>query len=260
MHYTTPSGSTALLLESDLLSLLTEGESRYGLLVEYDAGMVALSLNPAIGNRLPEILREGKTGRETLFTADGRLLVHCILQKADTLNANGRIYPMFVLKREDQAYQEIIAQVMASGECNHPDEITLDLHNLSHLVTRTWWEGTALMGELEILVSPQYIENRNIQLAGDKIAYYLEKNMKLGISSRGLGSVKKSNGALVVQNDFGLIAFDLVQRPSTPGSYLVPGAQGAANTGALYESHRPGPVVPRQGFLDRMAQFATQRH
>ncbi len=218
-----------------LLEAFTEG---YGLLVEHD-GFAALSLNPAIGHNLPSILREG---REQLFT-DDRLLVHCILQKADTLNRNGRVYPLNVLQRENGTYQQAIAERAAVGECNHPDEITMDLHNLSHLVTKTWWEGAALMGELEILVSPQYIQRREISpLPGDKIAYYLEKGIKLGISSRGLGSVKKLNGKLVVQNDFGLICFDLVQSPSTPGSFLHAGP-GASKQQALRESAQTVPLV-----------------
>lgn len=258
MRHLTSSGSPIILLESQHTHLLTEGETRHGLLVEHDAGLVSFSLNPTIGPRLTEILAEGKAGRASLFTSDGRLLVHCILQKADTLNANDRIYPMAVLRREDQAYQQIIAEVMASGECNHPDEITLDLHNLSHLVTRTWWEGNSLMGELEILVSPQYVENRSIQLAGDKIAYYLEKNMKLGISSRGLGSVKKVNGSLLVQSDFGLIAYDLVQRPSTPGSYLYPGPAAGEET-ILREGRAPRLATAPGGLAQRLARFGSGR-
>jgi hypothetical protein len=258
VRYYSPSGSAIVLLESEHTRLLTEGESRHGLLVEYDAGLVGLSLNPAIGPNLAGILAEGKTGRASLFTSDGRLLVHCILQKADTLNANGRNYPMAVLQREDQLYQQRIAEVMASGECNHPDEIHLDLHNLSHLVTRTWWDGKALMGELEILVSPQYVEKRSIQLAGDKIAYYLEKNMKLGISSRGLGSVKKVGNVLMVQNDFGLIAYDLVQRPSTPGSYLYPGPADE-NSAVLREGIGRPSAAPNSSLVDRLNRFGSRR-
>lgn len=239
-----------------LLEAFQEG---YGLLVEQD-GYAALALNPQIGTNLPAILREG---REQLFT-DDRLLVHCILQKADTLNRNGRVYPLNVLQRENRTYQQAIADRAAVGECNHPDEITMDLHNLSHLVTKTWWDGAALMGELEILVSPQYIQRREISpLPGDKIAYYLEKGIKLGISSRGLGSVKKMNGKLVVQQDFGLICFDLVQSPSTPGSFLHLGP-GNGGPQALRESLAPQPLVlapatALSGIDERLRRF-SQRH
>jgi hypothetical protein len=253
----TASGSSLLLLEGDLRHLLREGETRTGILIERDAGYT-LPLQP-VGARGGRVLSEQTQfshmppERAALFTPDGRLLVTCILQKSDTLNRNGRVYPHYVLERENRAYQLAVQERMASGECNHPDEITLDLHNLSHLVVRTWWEGKALMGELEILVSPQYVENGSIQLAGDKIAYYLEKKMKLGISSRGLGSVKKVNGQLLVQSDFSLIGFDLVQSPSTPGSYLYVGGAGAQSLHEQYQA--PALVAPVNRLSERLNRF-----
>lgn len=245
-----PSGTPQLLLESNLQYLLQEGESRYGLLIEHDAGITM-----GLVNRDGELLRENYSlsQRPSLFTPDGLLLVHCILQKADTLNRNGRVYPEAILVRENRSYQTAVVERMASGEVNHPDTITLDLHNLGHLVTRTWWEGKALMGELEVLVSPRYIADGSIQLPGDKIAYYLEKRMKLGISSRGLGSVKKINNQLIVQQDFGLIGFDFVQSPSTTGSYILTGAAGSQT---LRES-APGPANRIPTKVDR---FGAGRH
>lgn len=246
---TTPSGSSVLLLESDLQHLLREGESRYGLLVEHDAGH---TLAPVVNGR---VLREGLDPgqpRSTLFSPEGLLLVHCILQKADTLNRNGRVYPRAILEREDRNYQTLINERMSSGEVNHPETITLDLHNLGHLITKTWWDGVALMGQLEILVSDPYVRDGSIHMPGDKIAFYLERRMKLGISSRGLGSVRKVGGQLIVQPDFSMVAYDLVQSPSTPGSYLVP-ADG--RSGTLRESYQP--LVSAQA--QRVSHFGAKR-
>jgi hypothetical protein len=245
-----PTATRQLLLESNLVHLLQEGETRHGLLIEHDAGSTL-----GLVNRDGQLLTENYSlsQRPSLFTADGLLLVHCILQKADTLNRNGRVYPQLILERENRNYQTAVSERMASGEVNHPDTITLDLHNLGMLVTRTWWEGKALMGELEVLVSPRYIADGSIQLPGDKIAYYLEKRMKLGISSRGLGSVKKINGQLIVQNDFGLIGFDFVQSPSTTGSYIIPGGTGA-------QPLRESLGAPGGGFHARVERFGSKRH
>lgn len=209
MNY--PYNATSLLLEGkerQQLILLEAHKTGFGILIEQD-GYVDLSLNPGI-------IKEGFDVSST-----GTITVNCILQKANTLNRNGRVYPRNVLQREDERYQQLMRDQSAVGECNHPSEISVDLGNIAHRVVKTWWEGDTLYGKLEIIVSPQFASRGEVScMVGDKIAHYLRLGIKLGISSRGLGSVKPFQGKNVVQDDFELVCYDLVSSPSTPNAYL----------------------------------------
>lgn len=98
----------------------------------------------------------------------------------------------------------------AMGELDHPDSAVISLNNVSHLITKMWWEQSTLWGEIEIAETP----------SGDIVKGLLRSGIKLGISSRGVGSVKTVKGEDVVQEDFELIGFDIVSSPSTPGAYL----------------------------------------
>lgn len=133
-----------------------------------------------------------------------------ILQKANTQNRNGRVYPFEILKREADKYMEAVKERRASGELDHPESAVVSLANVSHIVTEMWWEGETLMGKVEVLDTP----------AGNILKGLLRSGVMLGISSRGIGSVKRENEKDVVQDDFELIAFDFVSSPSTPGAYL----------------------------------------
>lgn len=133
-----------------------------------------------------------------------------ILQKANTENRNGRVYPLDILKREADKYMEAVNEKRATGELDHPDSAVVSLMNVSHMVTEMWWEGDTLMGRVQILETP----------SGNILKGLLKSGVMLGISSRGVGSVKSKNGLDVVQEDFELIAFDFVSSPSTPGAYL----------------------------------------
>lgn len=133
-----------------------------------------------------------------------------ILQKANTENRNGRVYPLDILKREAKNYEEAVKENRATGELDHPDSAVVSLSNVSHMVTEMWWEGETLMGKVKLLDTP----------SGNILKGLLKSGVMLGISSRGVGSVKNKNGLDVVQEDFELIAFDFVSSPSTPGAYL----------------------------------------
>lgn len=198
--------------------LLEKGNYSYGLLTEQDAGVITAEMNPRFmkeGHSLASLSDNG------MFTVE----VNCILQKADTENRNGRVYPIDILRREAQKYQELINVGSALGECNHPNEITVNLDNISHRVTKMWWEGNTLYGKLELIVTEQYaIRGEYGGMVGDKLAIYLNKyKIKLGISSRGVGSVRSVRGLDLVQDDFELVCFDIVSSPSTPGAYLFKG-------------------------------------
>jgi hypothetical protein len=151
--------------------------------------------------------------RKLLKEAEERnepIILKGILQKANTENRNGRVYPLEILKREANKYEEAVNERRATGELDHPDSAVVSLSNVSHMVTKMWWEGDTLMGEVQLLETP----------SGNILKGLLKSGVMLGISSRGVGSVKNIKGLDVVQEDFELIAFDFVSSPSTPGAYL----------------------------------------
>ncbi len=138
------------------------------------------------------------------------IILKGILQKANTENRNGRVYPLDILKREAKKYEEAVNEKRATGELDHPDSAVVSLSNVSHIVTEMWWDGDTLMGKVKLLETP----------SGNILKGLLKSGVMLGISSRGVGSVKNKSGLDVVQEDFELIAFDFVSSPSTPGAYL----------------------------------------
>lgn len=142
----------------------------------------------------------------------GKILMKGILQKADTLNQNGRIYPMSVLEREVRNYQKFIAENRALGELDHPDSSVVNLKNVSHVVREAYLEKGVVFGTVELLDTP----------SGKILQSLVESGVKLGISSRGVGSTKKQGDYHVVQDDFQLICWDYVSEPSTPGAFMLP--------------------------------------
>jgi hypothetical protein len=133
------------------------------------------------------------------------------LQEADRKNGNGREYPVDILKREIERYQTMVKDRRAMGELDHPDSSVVNLQNVSHLVTDIWWDGNNVMGKIEILPTP----------SGDILKSLVESNVKMGISSRALGSVKNHQGRTIVEPDLQLICFDMVSEPSTPDAFML---------------------------------------
>ena len=150
-------------------------------------------------------LFEGKIG-------DGRMRVRGKLQEAGVKNGNGRVYPMSTLKKNVETYiQGPVKTKTSTGELDHPDSAVVNLSNISHLITKIWWEGNDVMGELLLLDTPS-----------GKIAQEIIKcGIPLGISSRGMGSVKQIGETVEVQDDFELLCWDLVSVPSTPNAYMT---------------------------------------
>jgi hypothetical protein len=184
------------------------------LLVEHDAGSVII-------NKDNTLISESFIYENTNTSTNKVMYVDCVLQKANTKNRNGRIYPKAILEREMNKYAESIKDGNAVSENGHPDSTVIDLNNIPHRVVKYWWDGDTVMGTLEILTSESYMKTGQGWLPGDKIAEYLKKGVKLGISSRGVGSVQSKGGVDYVQDDFELIGFDLVHSPSTIGAYLL---------------------------------------
>ena len=161
---------------------------------------------------------------ESLSKNDGRLVVKGVLQRANAKNQNGRIYPRETLMRESEKYAGIqIKERRALGELDHPDSSVVNLNNASHNVLEMHWNGDDLLGTVEVLGTP----------AGNILKELFKSGIKLGISSRGLGSVEElSEGddeeqpTVKVKDDFELIAFDFVSNPSTQGAFMSPLREG----------------------------------
>jgi hypothetical protein len=145
---------------------------------------------------------------------------YAVLQKYNTPNRNGRIYPEKILKREAENYKKVIERGTSLSELNHPDSSLIDLDRVAHIINDVWWDGHILMGKLKLLTSPGFHERGIVSTKGDQAANLLRQGVTLGISSRGVGSLKKVGEQNEVQDDFELICFDLVSSPSTPGAYL----------------------------------------
>jgi len=207
--------------------ILQAGETGFGILIEADAGQISVQDNPFI------ITENFKP------TPNEPILINCVLQKWGVKNKNGRIYPKDVLIPQVDAYQELIRTNSAVSEANHPDSSIISLQNISHMLTKMWW-GTGqhenvLYGQLKLIVTKGYLNYGIVSVIGDKILLYLENKIRLGISSRGVGTLKELNGENLVQDDFELIGFDLVSTPSTPGAYLFPDKKGSVDVGETYK-------------------------
>jgi hypothetical protein len=151
------------------------------------------------------------TEQERMMNEKGdHLILAGRLQKADAKNGNGRIYPKKVLEREVQNYKKLVHEARALGELDHPDSSVIELKNASHIVTHIEMKGDEVIGKLKVLDTP----------AGKIAKDLIKGGVKLGVSSRGLGSTKEQGGNTIVQDDFQLICFDLVSEPSTTGAFL----------------------------------------
>ena len=151
--------------------------------------------------------------RESMKVHNGKILIKGILQRAEAQNQNGRVYPHPILAREAKKYESLIGEKRALGELDHPDSSVVNLSNVSHNIVEMHWEGKDLMGTIEVLNTP----------SGKILQELLKGGILVGISSRGLGSVQESTeGGAVVQDDFELIAFDMVSNPSTHGAFMKP--------------------------------------
>ena len=193
------------------MKVLGPKDTGKGILVEWDAGFID-----------PKDKRNIKVIEESYGDLDYSkpFVFYATLQKYDTPNRNGRIYPEKILKREAEKYQDIIKKGQSISELNHPESSLIDLDRVSHLITDIWWEGNTLMGKIKLLTSPGFHEKGVVSCPGDQAANLMRQGVTMGVSSRGVGSLVKKGERNEVQDDFELICFDLVSSPSTPGAYL----------------------------------------
>ena len=141
----------------------------------------------------------------------GPMMMKGILQKSETVNQNGRIYPQPILEREIRNYQKFIKENRALGELDHPDSSVVELKNSSHIIREAYMEGNVVYGTVEILNTP----------SGQILQSLVESGVTLGISSRGVGSTIPQGEYQIVQDDFQLICWDFVSEPSTPGAFMM---------------------------------------
>lgn len=164
-----------------------------------------------------ELCPEGRCPVDTLTESEKRSVMNegavylvGVCQRAGTKNGNGRIYRKETLAREVENYQKAISERRSLGELDHPDDSVINLKNASHLATKMWWDGDNVLAKFEVLDTP----------SGRILKDLIKAGVKLGISSRGLGSTKNVKGEVMVEDDFQLICFDMVSEPSTPGAFL----------------------------------------
>ena len=165
-------------------------------------------------------------------SGDKNYKIRGVFMQADIKNRNGRVYPMEVLEKEVQRYnKKFINENRAYGELGHPDGPTVNLERVSHMVTELYPDGKNFIGEAKILKTPM----------GEIVKNLMDEGAKLGVSSRGMGSLDQRNGANYVRDDFYLAtAADIVADPSAPDAFvegIMEGKEWVWNHGALVEAH-----------------------
>ena len=155
-------------------------------------------------NVSPKQLHEG------VKAPSGNPLVEGILATAEIKNGNGRYYPKELWEREIDKYMSSVKENRATGELDHPDSTIISLKNVSHIIRELWWNGDKVMGKIEILPT----------VSGNILKALIDNNVMVGVSSRGMGSLKQIGETMEVQDDFELLCWDFVSTPSNPGSYM----------------------------------------
>tara|TARA_R110000764_G_scaffold105936_2_gene191636 strand:- start:915 stop:1523 length:609 start_codon:yes stop_codon:yes gene_type:complete len=147
---------------------------------------------------------------EKKISEAGNPLVEGILATAEVKNGNGRYYSKDLWEREIDKYRVLVEEHRALGELDHPDETIINLKNVSHNIRDMWWSGNNVMGKIELLPTP----------SGNILRALIESGITVGVSSRGMGSLKPMGEVQEVQDDFELLCWDFVSTPSNPDSFM----------------------------------------
>lgn len=204
------------VIDRQYIKEIKAGETGYGLLIERDGGIKG---NPDVIQQIKEDINH-----HDRFVIPDHFIVNAIFQKYGIKNANGRIYPEAILKREvDRYINECINGFgnTAIGALDHPDASSLSLHDVAHKILNLSWEGHTLIGELELHLSPGYRRYGVCSTSGDLAANLILDDIQIGVSSRALGNVVQKLGALVVDDSLELIGWDIVATPSTPNAWIA---------------------------------------
>lgn len=195
---------------------IRKGESGTGLLIEHDG---YISIDCGDNKKLFEDIN---SNTDDDFHCPRHFIVSAVFQKYGVENANGRIYPEHVLKKEVERYMTKINESRAIGELNHPSESVIDLSRVAMNIIELHWEGRTLVGKLELLTSPGFRKYGIISNQADQAANLLLSGIKIGVSSRGLGTVTNKMGVLYVSDDYEIVCWDIVGDPSTPQAWITP--------------------------------------
>ena len=195
---------------------IRKGESGTGLLIEHD-GYISIDCGD---NK--KLFEEINSNTEDDFHCPRHFIVSAVFQKYGVENANGRIYPEHVLKKEVERYMTKINESRAIGELNHPSESVIDLSRVAMNIIELHWEGRTLVGKLELLTSPGFRKYGIISNQADQVANLSLSGIKVGVSSRGLGTVTNRMGVLYVSDDYEIVCWDIVGDPSTPQAWITP--------------------------------------
>lgn len=194
------------------LEIIKEGKTGHGILIENDGFMYLKN------TKENQMIKEGIENGE--WSIPHPFVVDAVFQKFGIKNANGRIYPEEVLKKQVEIYQQKIDERRALGELNHPAESTIDLDRIAINIIELHWEGRTLVGKLEINTSYGFRKYGIVSTRGDQMANLLLNGYKIGVSSRGVGSVEQKLGQYIVGDDFELICWDVVSDPSTNNAFI----------------------------------------
>jgi hypothetical protein len=202
------------MFNSNTLTEIKKGQVGTGLLVESD-GYVSLDIKD---NR--QLCESIEKEEGYLINLPRPFVVNAVFQKYGVENANGRIYPEDVLKREVEKYQKLIADRRALGQLNHPEDSNIDLERIAINVVELHWENKTLVGKIEIPITEGFRRYGIISCLADQTAHLLLSGLKIGVSSRALGSVKQVGGVLVVNSDLEILCWDVVGSPSTVNAWI----------------------------------------
>ena len=195
---------------------IRKGESGTGLLIEHD-GYISIECGD---NK--KLFEEINSNTDDDFHCPRHFIVSAVFQKYGVENANGRIYPEHVLKKEVERYMTKTNESSAIGELNHPSESVIDLSRVAMNIIELHWEGRTLVGKLELLTSPGFRKYGIISNEADQTANLLLSGIKIGVTSRGLGTVTNKMGVLYVADDYEIVCWDIVSDPSTPNAWITP--------------------------------------
>tara|TARA_Y100001963_G_C6784133_1_gene451568 strand:- start:24 stop:632 length:609 start_codon:yes stop_codon:yes gene_type:complete len=168
------------------------------------------------------------TEEEKRFVSNGGMILSGIMQMTETKNGNGREYQHATMVREVRNYQKLVKENRALGELDHPDDSVINLKNASHMVTAIWMEDKNVMGKIKVLDTP----------SGKILQELVNGGVTVGVSSRGMGSVREEMGRTIVEDDFQLICFDMVSEPSTPGAFMMKEAKDLSQSNIITKADR----------------------
>jgi len=168
------------------------------------------------------------TEEEKRYVSNGGMILSGIMQMTETKNGNGREYQHETMVREVGNYQKLVKESRALGELDHPDDSVINLRNASHMVTAIWMEEKNVMGKIKVLDTP----------SGKILQELVNGGVTVGVSSRGMGSVREEVGRTIVEDDFQLICFDMVSEPSTPGAFMMKEAKDLSESNIITKADR----------------------